>query len=89
MEYFRINFVVGVTDDDLHSLQRGRSVISKLLLIPDDYKAFHYSEGDTIQAETPQGHRILTRISNLEIVENEEHVIIILTLTSGGDQKES
>jgi hypothetical protein len=81
MSSFRMRFIVGkLTDDELEALRRGQSVISKMLLIPEDYKVFRYKEGDDIEAETQDGNRIWTTIQNLEIVEDELRVIVILTL---------
>lgn len=81
MNPFKMRFIVGrLTDEELTALKRGDSVISKLLLIPDDYQLFHYREGDDIEVETPEGNRIWTTISNIEILEDDHRVIVILTL---------
>jgi len=83
MRPFRMRFIVDkLTEEELQILKQGRSVISKLLLIPDDYSAFRYKEGDEIEAETQAGNRIWTIIRNMEIVEDAERVIVILTLIS-------
>jgi len=81
MDSFRMRFIVGkLTDEEMRILKRGESIISKLLLIPDDYRVFHYKEGDEIEAESQDGNRLWTEIRHMEIVEHKERVIIILTL---------
>ena len=81
MDSFRMRFIVGkLTDEELQALRDGETIISKMLLIPEDYKVFHYREGDDIEAETREGNRIWTTIRNMEIVEDDVRVIIILTL---------
>lgn len=76
-----MRFIVGkLTDEELQGLRQGHLVISKMLLVPDDYKLFHYKEGDPIEAETQDGNRIWTTIQNMEVIEDEERVIVILTL---------
>jgi hypothetical protein len=76
-----MRFIVGkLTEEELKVLRRGESIISKLLLIPQDFPVFHYQEGDLIEAETQDGNRIWTKISSMEVVENQESVIIILSL---------
>ena len=83
MKPFRMRFVIGkLTDEELHSLKEGRSIISKMLLLPDDYNLFRYHDGDDIEAETQDGNRIWTTIKDIEVVEDKERVIIILTLSS-------
>ena len=77
----KIRFVVGtLTADEFNSLKLGHSIISKMLLVPDDYKLFHYKEGDEIEAETQDGDRIWTTIRNLEVVQDETRAVVILTL---------
>lgn len=76
-----MRFIVGkLSDEELLTLKRGESIISKMLLIPDDYRVFHYKEGDDIEVETQEGNRIWTTIRHLEIVEDGQSVIVILTL---------
>ncbi len=83
MDPFRMRFIVGkLTDEELEALRQGHLVISKMLLVPDDYKVFHYREGDPIEAETQDGDRIWTTIRNMEVIEDEERVIVILTLVN-------
>lgn len=82
MKPFKMRFVLGkLSDEELQSLQQGESVISKMLLTPDDYQAFHYREGDEIEAETHDGNRVWTTIKNIESLEDKERVIVILTLS--------
>ena len=77
-----MRFVIGkLTDQELQSLRHGESIISKMLLPPDDYRVFHYREGDEIEAETQDGNRVWTTIKNIEVVEDKEHIIVILILT--------
>jgi hypothetical protein len=81
MESFRMRFIIGkLTDEELQALKSGEPIISKMLLIPEDYSVFHYKEGDEIEAETQDGNRIWTTIRSMEIVEDEQRVIVILTL---------
>lgn len=83
MDPFRMRFIVGkLSEDELQALQRGHVVISKMLLIPEDFRLFHYKEGDEIEAETQDGNRIWTVIRNMEVVEDDERIIVILTLVS-------
>jgi hypothetical protein len=83
MKPFRMRFVIGkLTDEELHSLKDGRLIISKMLLVPDDYKLFRYRDGDEIEAETEEGNRIWTTIKDIEVVKDAERVIVILTLSS-------
>jgi hypothetical protein len=78
-----MRFVIGkLADAELHSLREGGLIISKLLLVPDDYKLFRYRSGDDIEAETEDGNRIWTTIKDIEVVEDKERVIVILTLSS-------
>jgi hypothetical protein len=81
MDSFRLRFIIGkLTDDELAALKNGEFIITKMLLTPEDYKVFHYKEGDEIEAETQDGNRIMTTITNMEIIQDEERVIIIFTL---------
>lgn len=76
-----MRFIVGkLTDEELLALKSGDVILSKMLLTPDDHKVFHYKEGDEIEVETQDGNRIWTTIRNIEIIEDEERVIVILTL---------
>jgi hypothetical protein len=81
MDSFRLRFIVGkLSDEELQTLKQGEAVISKMLLIPEDYRLFRYKEGDDIEAETQEGNRLLTTIRSMEIIEDEARVIVILTL---------
>ena len=83
MGSIKMRFVVGkLSSDELEVLKRGEAVISKLLLVPDDYKIFHYKVGDAIEAETYEGNRIWTIIRSMEVIEGEMQVIVILTLVN-------
>jgi len=76
-----MRFIVGkLSNEELDLISRGYPVISKLLLIPDDYRLFHYKEGDEIEAETQDGNRIWTTIRNMEIVQDDTSIVVILTL---------
>lgn len=82
MDPFRMRFIIGkLTDVELEVLKGGEPIVSKMLLIPEDYHLFHYREGDDIEAETHDGNRIWTTIQNMEIVEDAERIIIIFTLS--------
>ena len=88
MGSFRMRFVVGkLSNEELLTLKRGEAIISKMLLIPDDYKIFHYKEGDEIEVETQDGNRIWTTIRNMEIIEGDHRVIVILTLVHGPSER--
>lgn len=81
MDSFKMRFIVGkLSDDELLTLKNGEPVISKLLMVPDDYKLFRYKPGDAIEAETEDGNRIWTTIQNMEIISDTYSVIAILTL---------
>jgi hypothetical protein len=81
MDSFKFRFIIGkLTNEELEVLKNGGPIITKMLLMPEDYKVFHYKEGNEIEVETQDGNRIWTTITNMEIVEDEERVIIIFTL---------
>lgn len=81
MDSFRMRFVLGkITDEELRSLRKGETIISKMLLLPDDFKVFHYKTGDKIEAETQDGNRIWTTIQHVEVVNDQARIIVILTL---------
>lgn len=76
-----MRFVLGkITDEELRSLRKGETIISKMLLLPDDFKVFHYKAGDKIEAETQDGNRIWTTIQHVEVVKDQARNIVILTL---------
>jgi hypothetical protein len=79
---FRLRFVIGkLSDDEFTALEGGEPVITKMLLSHEDFRVFHYREGDEIEAESQQGNRVWTTITNIEIIKDETQVIIIFTLT--------
>ena len=76
-----MRFIIGkLTNDEFKTLKRGEPIISKMLLNPEDFRVFHYREGDEIEVETLEGNRIWTTIRNLEIVQDEESIVLIFTL---------
>jgi hypothetical protein len=87
MSGFRMRFIVGITEAELLALTDGEQIISKMLLIPDDYKVFHYREGDNIEAETPEGNRMWVVIRNMEVIEDQVRTIVILTLAKQTSKK--
>lgn len=80
MNSFRMRFIVGIHEQELLILKKGEKIISKMLLTPDDFRVFHYIEGDEIEAETPKGERIWTTIQHMEIIHDHIRPIIIFTL---------
>ena len=86
MNTFRMRFIVGITEADLLALNQGLQIISKMLLIPDDYKVFHYAPGDKIEVETPEGNRLWTTIRDIEVIEDELQTIVILTLSDAASK---
>ena len=78
----KISFIIGqLPDEDFELLKRGYSIVSKMILPPDDFKLFHYKESDKIQVETTHGARLWCTIDHLEIVKDEERVILIFNLS--------
>lgn len=85
MDSFKMRFIVGkLSDDEWLALRNGEPVVSKLLMVPDDYQVFHYKQGDAIEAETEEGNRIWTTIQNMEIISDTKSVVAILTLVVNG-----
>lgn len=81
MEY-KINFIIGdIPDEEMEALKEGHTIITKMILAPDDFKVFHYSKGGRIQVETGHGNRLWCTIDDLEVVESNDRVILIFTLT--------
>ncbi len=81
MDPYRMGFIIGqLTEEELEALKRDEAVITKMLLVPDDYNVFHYKEGDEIEAQTPDGNRIWTIIRNMEVLPVDERYMIIFTL---------
>ena len=76
-----VTFVISkLTEEEATSLNEDHTIITKMLLSPDDYKLFRYKEGELIQVQTQNGNRIWCEILKLEIVEHPERVILIFTL---------
>lgn len=83
-----MRFVVSnLSPEELLALKNGEAIVSKLLLVPDDYRVFHYKEGDEIEVETQEGDRLRTTIQHLEVVEEGESVIVILTLSPNSKER--
>ena len=83
-----MRFVVSkLSNEELLTLKRGEAIVAKMLMIPDDYKIFHYKEGDEIEVETQEGNRIWTTIRNMEIIEDDHRAIVILTLVHSPSEK--
>lgn len=80
MNSFRMRFIVSIQEQELLTLKRGEKIISKILLTPDDFRVFHYIEGDEIEAESPSGDRLWTTIQHMEIIHDDVRPIIIFTL---------
>jgi hypothetical protein len=81
---FRLRFVIGkLSDEEFKALEDGLPIITKMLLSLEDFAVFHYREGDEIEAESQQGNRVWTTITNMEIIKDETQVIIIFTLSHG------
>lgn len=77
----KVNFIIGqLSEEDADALKKGYSIISKMILTPDDYSLFHYKEGEFIQVETDHGLRLWCTITNLEVVKDDKRVIMIFTL---------
>jgi hypothetical protein len=78
----KINFIIGqLSVEELENLRNGYAIISKMILTPDDYSLFHYKAGDTIQVETNDGNRLWCCIEHLEVLNNDQGIILIFTLT--------
>jgi hypothetical protein len=83
----KITFIIGqLSIDEFEQLKNGYSIISKMILAPDDFKLFHYNERDRIQVETKDGLRLWCDINHLEILKSEERVILIFTLSYAGSE---
>jgi len=81
METVHVRFILGeLSDEDFDALKDGQTIISKMILPPEDFKLFRYKPGDAIEAETRHGFRVWCTITYLEILRHEERVITILTL---------
>lgn len=77
----KVNFIIGqLSNEELESLKNGHSIISKMIITPDDFHLFHYKEMELIQVETGDGNRLWCKINHMEILKDKERVIIIFTL---------
>ena len=77
----KVSFIIGeISADEFEQLKSGYAIVSKMILPPDDFKLFHYKEGELIQVETDHGNRLWCTIDHLEIIESEERVILIFTI---------
>jgi hypothetical protein len=84
MEY-KINFIIsGIPEEEMEALKEGLTIITKMILTPDDFELFHYNKGGRIQVETGHGNRLWCIIDELEVVESNDRVILIFTLTHEG-----
>jgi hypothetical protein len=81
MDTVNVRFILGeISEEEVEALNDGQTVISKMILPPDDFKLFHYKHGDAIEAETKHGNRIWCTIKHMEILKHEERVITIISL---------
>ena len=81
MNAIKVTFVIGqLVEEDLVALKHNETIVSKMILTPDDYQLFRYKEKDLIQVETPNGDRVWCEITHLEILESDERMILIFTL---------
>jgi hypothetical protein len=82
----KVSFVIGgIAEEDFQSLKEGYSIVTKLILTPQDHELFHYNKGNSIQAESSRGDRIWCRITDLEIIINQDNAIVIFTLLKESD----
>jgi hypothetical protein len=81
MDFVHVRFIIGqLSEDEVVALKEGHTIVSKMILPPDDFKLFRYHEGDAIEAETQHGNRVWCTIKQMEILTAEDRVIIIFTL---------
>jgi hypothetical protein len=81
MNHIHVRFIINeLSEDEVDELKNEHAIITKMILTPDDYKLFHYRQGDTIEVQTDQGYRMWCTIKHLEVVANDERVILIFTL---------
>ena len=81
MAPIKVHFVISqLSEGEVEALKDSRSIITKMILFPDDYKLFNYKKGDAIEVETQIGNRLWCTIQDIEVVENEERIILIFTL---------
>jgi hypothetical protein len=88
MAHIHVRFIINeLTEEEIAALKDDHTIVSKMILLPDDYKLFHYREGDTIEVQTDHGNRLWCRITNLEVVSAEDRVVLIFTLVKEDDHK--
>jgi hypothetical protein len=87
MERVKVTFVIGLREDEVEALRNDEIVVSKMILIPDDYELFRYREGDLIEAESQNGNREWCRIYQLEKVQQDDNIILIFTLEKAGSRE--
>jgi hypothetical protein len=77
----KISFIIGaLSDNDILALEEGYTVISKMILSPNDYNLFHYSVGQNIEVESMDGKRLLCEIVDLEVITDDMQTILIFSL---------
>jgi hypothetical protein len=80
MERVKVTFVIGLREDEVEALKNDEIVVTKMILLPDDYDLFKYKESDLIQVESQTGNREWCRIYQLEKVQQDDNIILIFTL---------
>jgi hypothetical protein len=81
MNPIHVRFIINqLTEAEVDALKNGDSIITKMILSPDDFRLFHYREGDSIEVQTDHGNRLWCNINHLEVVSDDIRVIIIFTL---------
>jgi hypothetical protein len=86
----KVKFVLGaINEEEVQSLEEGYAIISKMILMQDDYNIFHYKLGDSIQVETDHGYRLWCSITQLEVIQDKERVIIIFTLIKAPEKNQA
>jgi hypothetical protein len=82
----KVSFIIGsIAEEDFQALKEGYSIITKLILTPQDHELFHYNKGNSIQAESAKGDRIWCRIAELEMITNKDNALVIFTLIKETD----
>jgi hypothetical protein len=85
MNQIPIRFVIReLSEDEMENLRDNHMVITKMILAPDDFALFRYKQGDLIEVENQDGYRRWCSITDLEIVQGEDRVIIIFSLLKEG-----
>jgi hypothetical protein len=88
MNHIHVRFIINeLSEDEVVALENDQVIISKLILSHEDYKLFHYREGDAIEVQTDHGYRLWCKIKHLEIVSDDERIILIFTLLRQKNQK--